>query len=176
MSNRATEICEKGKKLYLDKKYKEALTEFSSIELDVLGSFDESLIHHFKALCYSHMMEIKKSEEEFRLAIKNRPNYSKIQLDMGMNYYFFYERNKLIEFMLRKLNKKNNLEKALKCFEDGLIIDETNADIWYYRGYMLELLGKKKEARKSFFQSIELNKKIKNNEQSKLFETLFKKQ
>jgi tetratricopeptide (TPR) repeat protein len=164
-----------GLQLFLDKKYKEALKSFSLIELDTLSNFDEGLIHQYKALCYTYLRKLKKGEQEFLLALKYRPNYSKIHLDMGLMHYFSYDKNKVMEYFLRKLKKKNRLEKALACFEEGILIDVYNAGLWYYRGYMLELLGKESEAKKCFRKSIDFDAKVKNYEKSALFETVKKK-
>jgi tetratricopeptide (TPR) repeat protein len=159
----------KGKEFYKKKDFKKAIEEFSKIDVKDLGNFDESIVRHYKALCYAHMMKLGKSIKEFLLAVKFHPNDPKIHLDMGLTYYFFYTKNKTKEFLLKLLGKKNNLEKAMKCFEQGIIVDPKNADCWYYRGYMKELRGRKKEALHDFKESLKCSKKIKNYEKSRLF-------
>lgn len=159
-----------GKRLYLDKKYKEALDNFSQIELKNVGNFDESIIHHYKALCLAHLGKFNQSFEEFALALKFRPNYAKIQFDMGLTYYFNYSPFRLK--IMDKLFNNKNLSKALECFENGLLIEPNNADCWYYRGFVLELLGRKDEARKSYIKSKKHHKNIENYEKSLIFEKL----
>jgi tetratricopeptide (TPR) repeat protein len=165
----------KGKKLYLSKKYKEALEEFSQIDTKCMGNFDEGLVHHYSALCYANLRKYKKSIQEFRLAIKFRKDYGKIHLDKGLTHYFFYTKNMFLDVVYRIMGLRNGLEEALRCFEEGLLVDSGNCDLWYYRGYMLELLGKHKKAKESYEKCISCNRKISNYESSRVFRKIKRK-
>ncbi|MBD3164370.1 tetratricopeptide repeat protein [Candidatus Woesearchaeota archaeon] len=172
---RCPELYNKAKELYIKKEYKKALEIFSSIDVKCVGNFDESVVHHYAGLCYSNLYKLKKSIREFDLAIRYRPNYPKIYLDKGLTYYFYYNRNRAREFFLRLFGRKNILEKALKCFQEGLLVDQNSAEIWYYRGRVLELLGKRGKAEKSFRNAIKHERRIKNTEKSALFRKVRKR-
>ncbi len=146
----AWEAYKRGKQLYKEKKHREALEYFSLVDVHDLGNFDESIVHHFKALCFAHLRKLGKSMEEFQLALKFRPNYAKIYFDMGLTWFFFHSRNKVQEAVMRIIDKRNNIEEALKCFEESLLLEPENSMSWYYRGYMLELLERDQEAHESY--------------------------
>jgi len=174
MEKENVELFRKGKLRYIQDKHKEALDSFSKMDLKGMGNFDESTVHHYKALCYAKLMKFEKSIEEFQLAEKFHPNNAKIHFDKGMTHYFFYSKNWISQFFIKAFNRENKLEGAIECFQGGILVDSKNADCWYYRGYMLELLGREKEAKESFLKSIECDKKIKNSEGSGLFTKLRK--
>jgi len=140
----------RGKQLYKEKKHKEALEYFSLIDTKELGNFDESIVHHFKALCFAHLGKLSKSMDSFQLALKYRPNYAKIYFDMGLTWYFFYDKSKVKEAVLKMMKKESKVEMAITCFEEALLLEPENSMFWYYRGYMLELMGKEQEAHESF--------------------------
>ncbi len=158
----------KGKTLYIDKRYKSALKVFSLIDVKNIGNYEESIVHHYRALCFARLVKLRPSMEEFELAIRFRPNDTKIYLDMGKTLYFFYEKNVVRDFLLSLFGKKNLLQKAVKCFERGLLAEPQESDLWYYRGYMMELLGREGDAKKSYKKC----KKRENYENSTLFESI----
>ncbi len=159
-----------AKQLYKQGKYREALDTFLEINSSCLGNYEESIIHHYSALCYAYLGKFRRSEQEFDLAIRFRPHYGKIFLDKGLTHYFIYKKNKLYEWMLRRLGRRNDIEKAIKIFQDGLLAEESNDALWYYLGYMHELRGETDKARESFRKSMLLHPKIKNHEKSRIFE------
>ncbi|MBR9698862.1 hypothetical protein GOV09_00190 [Candidatus Woesearchaeota archaeon] len=165
-------LFDKGKGLYKKGKYRAALSEFSKMEIDLLGNYDESLVHHFSALCHAKLARLSRSIKEFKKALKYNPNYSKIHLDLGLTYYYFHKENKVREFFLKFFTAKTYLHYALKAFEAGIIIDSENAQLWYYRGYMLQLIGKDLEAMENYKKAKKLDKKLKNLEKSRLFDDL----
>jgi tetratricopeptide (TPR) repeat protein len=170
----------RAKSFYIQGNHRSSLKEFSKLDSEPLTPSDKAVVHHFKALCYANLKNLKKSIIEFDAAIKHRPKYLQVYLDKGMTYYFFYCRNWFLGYLLTIFGKKNNLEKALKSFEDGLLAaailqSPENAELWYYRGYMLELLGNEKEAGKSYKKSLGIDTKQKNYENSHLFKNLLKR-
>jgi len=68
------------------------------------------------------------------------------------------------------LRRETYLTKALKCFEGGILVDPTNSECWYYRGYIMELVGRKKDAEMSYKRCIHKE----NFENSKLFDRVRK--
>jgi len=145
-------VYQKGVEYCQNGEYQKALEVFSSIRVNSLGNFDESVVHHIKAMCYSHLGNLQKSIIEFDLAITYNPNYVKAHFDKGMTYFFY-----------RNFGKKN-LVQALLCFEQGILVEAEHSECWYYRGYILELLGREAEASKSYKKS-----KSENFEGSELF-------
>ena len=153
-----------GKERYRERKYREALLLFSSIDVKDLDNFDESIVHHFAALCCSRLGRLDESIRQFRLAAHFRPHYAKIYFDMGMTYYFHSDAG-----VLAFLYRKKRLQKALRSFEEGILKDAQNAEYWYYHGLMHELLGNNIKAKNSFERCVKCRKSFDNIEHSTLF-------
>jgi tetratricopeptide (TPR) repeat protein len=166
MEKKVREIFSRGEAFFKSGMYKEALSSFQKIDLDVLYSFDRSLVYHFMGMCYAHMQEYQKSLHNFELAVEHNPHNALINYHFGLTYYFFH--NESIDV------KRDRLLKSAEQLEAALVKHPTHADSWYYHGVVCEKLDNILAARESFKRALRFRKNTINKEGSVVFEKVRK--
>ncbi len=57
----------------------------------------------------------------------------------------------------KKLLEDTKFEEALACFEQALLLDQNNADLWNHKGTALRSIGRYDEALECFNRSLEID-------------------
>ena len=70
--------------------------------------------------------------------------------------YFVSNIDELVE-KGKKLLEDTKFEEALACFEQALLLDQNNADLWNHKGIALRSIGRYDEALECFNRSLEID-------------------
>ena len=56
-----------------------------------------------------------------------------------------------------RLMREDRYKDALACFEQALLLDQSSADLWNYKGIALRSLGRYEESVECFNRSLEID-------------------
>ncbi len=148
-----------GENHFRQRKYKEALKAFGSVDMETLNSGDVALVNHYLALCHSHLGSFQKSSKHFEEALQHNKEEALISFHYGLTCYYYHE----------ELRREELLRKGKTLIEQAILKRE-DPEYWYYHGVVAEKLGESERAKKSFRRSLHQGHNVINKEGSKIFE------
>ena len=139
---------EKAHKLVSKNEYKKGLELLEgmadslpqNVEKDFEARKAVNIYYNLRGLCYKNLDQIEKAIEDYHLAMKGSDSYA------ALNY---------IDLLIYK---RPDLKKALKAINelDKWFLDEYCLfHMWNYKGYVLILMGNKKEAEETYKKILE---------------------
>ncbi len=148
-------IYSEATKLYDKGEYEWSIKKFKILLRDVKN---DPHCNHYIGMCHGKLNNFRKADKHFDKSIK-----------YGQDALTWF--NKGITIYSSNIKKKKKVyEKALRCVQQAILIEEKNPEFWYYRGIILSRLHRYKKAKEAFKECIRLQNNFHNRLNSRIFE------